>query len=382
MGPDRHSVREIRALAGARAIPPLLLVLYHYHEAHGYQHLRWFDVIVSKGYLWVEFFFALSGFVLVHAYRSREKFRYLAFLKARLTRLYPLHLFTLLLMVGMILFFRWLAALGNYVSIYDLPAYHPYTSFWSFIANLFLVQAWHLFPRLSWNGVSWFVSVEWFLCLMFPIWLWISRRGVTAGVLAMAFGLLLLRALVSPRIGLDITFDWGVLRGIGDFAVGVGLAMLYGEWRERGERLPIEVVSIIQIAVFALLVYALYATGWAHSLRDYWVLPPMFALIFVLALDRGVLAKVFQSAPLMRLGEWSFAIYMGQTTFLQLLRVAEQRLYPNPPPSWTGAIHILEPISLLILCILWGAVLFYTVERPANAWLRKTWLNANRGTAA
>src|SRR6476660_2696781 len=103
---------EIRALAGTRALPPLLLVLYHYHEAHGYQDLRWFDVFVSKGYLWVEFFFALSGFILVHVYAAQREFRYVDFLKARLARLYPLHLFTLLLMLAMVMFFRWLAAMG------------------------------------------------------------------------------------------------------------------------------------------------------------------------------------------------------------------------------------------------------------------------------
>src|ERR1051326_7207301 len=64
---------EIRALAGARALPPLLLVLYHYHEAHGYQQVRLFDVFVAKGYLWVEFFFALSGFILVHVYAARAR---------------------------------------------------------------------------------------------------------------------------------------------------------------------------------------------------------------------------------------------------------------------------------------------------------------------
>src|SRR2546423_12016858 len=99
--PRAEKPTEIRALAGARALPPLLLVLYHYHEAHGYQNLRWFDVFVSKGYLWVEFFFALSGFVLVHVYVARAPFRYGSFLKARLARLYPLHLFTLLLMLAM-----------------------------------------------------------------------------------------------------------------------------------------------------------------------------------------------------------------------------------------------------------------------------------------
>jgi peptidoglycan/LPS O-acetylase OafA/YrhL len=364
---------EIRALAGTRALPPLLLVLYHYHEAHGYQNIRWFDVFVSKGYLWVEFFFALSGFILVHVYAARHEFRYVDFLKTRLARLYPLHLFTLLLMLAMVILFRWLAPMGGYTSIYDLPGYHPYTSVWSFIGNLFLVQAWHLFPRLSWNGVSWFVSVEWFLCLIFPLYLWMARQRAWAGALLVAAGLLLLRLLVQPRVGLDITYDWGVVRGIGDFAVGVGLAILYRGVKSRTDVLPDYGMSLVQLLAFVLFIYAVYATGWAHSLRDYWVVPPLFAIIFVLAFDRGVVARVFQSAPLRLLGEWSFAIYMGQTTFLQLLRVAEQRLYPHPAPNWTHAIHIIEPCVLLIVCIVWAALLYYAIERPANAWLRTHW---------
>jgi peptidoglycan/LPS O-acetylase OafA/YrhL len=364
---------EIRALAGARALPPLLLVLYHYHEAHGYQNARWFDVFVSKGYLWVEFFFALSGFILVHVYSARAQFGYRAFLKARLARLYPLHLFTLLLMLAMVMFFRWLAALGGYISIYDLPGYHPYTSFWSFIGNLFLVQAWHVFPKLSWNGVSWFVSVEWFLCLIFPVYLWIARQRAWAGMVSIVCGLLLLRLLIQPRIGLDITYDWGVLRGIADFAVGVGLAVVYRALKPHADAFSMVWHSAAQILVFTLFFYAVYATGWAHSLRDYWMLPPLFAIIFVLAFDRGLVARLFQSAPLRLLGEWSFAIYMGQTTFLQLLRVAEQRLYPNPPAQWAHAIHLIEPAVLLLLCIAWGAALYCAVERPANAWLRAHW---------
>jgi peptidoglycan/LPS O-acetylase OafA/YrhL len=382
MAPAENHSRpdEIRALAGARALPPLLLVLYHYHEAHGYQNARWFDVPVSKGYLWVEFFFALSGFILMHVYSAKREFGYREFLKARLSRLYPLHLFTLILMLAMVIFFRWLAARGGYISIYDLPAYHPYTSSWSFIGNLFLVQAWHLFPRLSWNGVSWFVSVEWFICLVFPVYLWIVRQRIWAGVAVIVLGFALLHLLVQPKIGLDITYDWGVLRGIGDFAIGVGLAMLYRAWKARADELPTHWHSAVQMAVFASFLFAVYATGWAHTLRDYWMLPPMFALVLVLAFDRGIMARVFQSAPLRLLGEWSFAIYMGQTTFLQLLRVAEQRLYPSPDLQWRGAIHLLEPAALVIVCIAWGALLYYGVERPASQWLRKHWIAQTAST--
>ena len=108
----------------------------------------------------------------------------------------------------------------------------------------------------------------------------------------------------------------------------------------------------------------------------------MFALIFTLAFDRGILARVFQSQPLRLLGEWSFAIYMGQTTFLQLLRVFEQRVYPDPSPEWVRTIHVLEPTALVILCTAWGALLYYVVERPANGWLRSKWLRKSQSRVA
>ena len=107
---------EIRALAGARALPPLILVLFHFCEGHGYRGAKWFDFLAAKGYLWVEFFFALSGFVLTYVYFSRlqEFWRgggaYLDFLKARLARLYPLHLAMLLLILVMMLSMRAIAA--------------------------------------------------------------------------------------------------------------------------------------------------------------------------------------------------------------------------------------------------------------------------------
>ena len=379
---------EIRALMGARALPPLLLVLYHYHEGHGYQHFRWFDVFIAKGYLWVEFFFALSGFILVHVYgpRLRELWRargYGDFLKTRLARLYPLHLSTLLIMLAMILALRALAAWGGYVSIYDAPGYHPYTTFWSFSANLYLVQAWHLFPQISWNGVSWFVSVEFFLCLIFPVYLWMASGGPVRALLLLVGGFATLYYLANTsHHGLDITFDWGVVRGAADFAIGVGLAMLYRLGRARGADQWSELAwSAIQIVVAGIFLYAVYNTGWSHRPADFWLVPPLTVLILAMAFDRGILARALQTKPLIALGEWSFAIYMGQTIWLQLLRFAEQRLYPNPASQWAHFIHIAEPTALVIVCTLWGWILFRAVEQPANRAVRR-WFGQDKAKPA
>ena len=373
--PRSSAATEIRALAGARALPPLLLVLYHYHEGHGYQGIRLFDVFVAKGYLWVEFFFALSGFVLVHVYgsRARELFTakgYGTFLKNRLARLYPTHLAMLLILLLMMIGLRALAAWGGYISVFDLPGYHPHLDIPALIANLFLVQAWHLFPYLTWNGVAWFVSVEFFLCLIFPVYAWLSGGGAwRAGAMMLAGFATLYGLAQTSGHGLDITFDFGILRGMADFAIGVGLAMLFRAACSRGlGEMPESAFTAAQIAVAAIFLIAIYNSGWSHGPSDFWVVPPMTALILTISFDRGILARALQTKPLLLLGEWSFAIYMGQTTWLMMLRFAEQRLYPGA--AGTNWLHIVEPIGLVIACTLWGWLLYALVEHPANAAIR------------
>ncbi|HEY5338362.1 MAG TPA: acyltransferase, partial [Rhizomicrobium sp.] len=358
---------EIKALAGARALPPLILVLYHFCEGHGYRGLPVFDIFVTKGYLWVEFFFGLSGFILTYVYGARAaQFwhwkTYSGFLKARLARLYPLHLFMLLFIIYLLVSLRFLAHEGGYHSIYD-QAYHPALGFWPFIGNLFLVQAWNLFDRLTWNGVAWFVSVEFALCLMFPIFITISRGKVLSALLLIAAGAGLLWWLDTHNThGLDITFHNGVFRGIGDFSIGVGLAMIYRAVKARGGELaPAWMHSIIQVNIVLLLLIAIYHSGWSHNWRDIYLVPPMMALIFALSFDRGIVAQFLQTRPLQRIGEWSYAIYLGQTAWLQLIRYIEQRWLPANDAivwgmRWADLFWWIEPALLVLICLIWGAV--------------------------
>lgn len=378
---------EIKALSGARALPPLLLVMFHFSEGHGYRGWWVLDLVIARGYLWVEFFFVLSGFILTHVYgdRVREFWHgkaYPRFLEARLIRLYPVHFVMLMVVLAMVWGARLAAHWGGYVSIYDLP-YHVVLDWKSFVASLFLVQAWNLFDFLSWNGVAWFVSVEFLLCLLFPLYLWLAGgrsalgniwRGV-ALIIAGAAGIGLL--LATAKHGLDITFHNGIFRGMSDFAIGVGMAVLYrAAMARKGRPLPDYVHSLGQALVLFALFYALYHTGWGHTRRDYWSLGPIIALIWVLAFDKGLLAALMKARPLQILGGWSYAIYMGQTAWLQGIRIIEQRFYPPPDTMVFGVrfadlIWWPEPIALLLVCIGWGALLAVLVEHPAAHALRR-----------
>ena len=375
---------EIRALKGARALPPLILVLFHYCEGHGYRGAWWFDLPVARGYLWVEFFFALSGFVLTYVYATRWRQMwtprgYGSFLRARLSRLYPLHLTVLLVILAMVIVLRWVAAKGGYLSIYDEP-WHPVVTTETFVANLFLVQAWNIFPYLSWNGAAWFVSVEFLLCLLFPLYVVLARGGWRVAVVMIPAGAVALALLAHPRYGLDLTFHNGIWRGTAAFGMGVGFAVLHAKATERGAAaLPDHIFSLAQAAALACLVYALYNTGWSHTPRDIYTALAVIALVFVLSFDRGFLARALAIPPLLVLGEWSYAIYIGQTPLLQLLRHAQMHLYPLPGDlvlgrtwaQWQPLWHWLEPALLVLAAVAWGAFLYAVIEQPASAWLKR-----------
>jgi peptidoglycan/LPS O-acetylase OafA/YrhL len=212
----------------------------------------------------------------------------------------------------------------------------------------------------------------------FPLYFWLAVGGAGRGAALIAAGLGgILWLLATSRHGLDITYHNGIFRGMADFAIGVGMAVLYRARLSSGAKpLPTSMHSLAQIAVTAALFYAFYNTGWSHTRRDFWCFLPITALVWVLAFDRGVLARIMQTRPLQLLGGWSYAVYLGQTAWLQGIRIMEQHLYPPADTMIFGMrfadlIWWLEPVFLVLVCIGWGALLAALVEHPAARALRR-----------
>jgi len=75
-------------LDGLRGVAAIVVVIFHILEAHAPDHL---DLIINHGYLAVDFFFLLSGFVIGYAYDDRwTKMSVGDFFKRRLIRLQPM----------------------------------------------------------------------------------------------------------------------------------------------------------------------------------------------------------------------------------------------------------------------------------------------------
>src|SRR5690348_10816730 len=103
--PSSGSVEQLASLTPLRGIAALWVVLFHFCWRFPAIHPDRYTGAVYKGYLAVDLFFILSGFVITHVYKESFALRvtaqrYRDFLKARVARIYPLHIAVLLLFVA------------------------------------------------------------------------------------------------------------------------------------------------------------------------------------------------------------------------------------------------------------------------------------------
>ena len=182
--------------------------------------------------------------------------------------------------------------------------------------------------------------MEFALCLLFPLLLWLANGRLWRGFALIAAGL---AGLMALRSDLRRAWAWtspitmACCAGLSDFSIGVGLAVLFRGSKPR-DRLPDWVHSLIQTrGCSALLVYAIYDTGWSHT-RDghlHRAADDGAGACAGLRPRLGGATRCKTRLPQM-LGEWSYAIYMGQTFWLLVIRFFEQRLYPPPDDARAG----------------------------------------------
>jgi peptidoglycan/LPS O-acetylase OafA/YrhL len=328
------------------------VVFYHFWDNLGVSA----PDVVAKGYLGVELFFVLSGFILSHVYMEafgERRFRYPDFLRARLARIYPVHLATLL---GLALIVVLAGALGanvgdRVIAMASLPA------------QLTLTQAWGLGLAGGWNHPSWSISAEWFAYLTFPgfaflIWP-LRRRPWVAALLAagLVIGLNVgFRALAGFPLT-QATIAWGALRIVPCFALGCAVWLL---WRVETIRSAWLAKAGVAASIAAVVVSALAGAP------DF-----VFICLFgVLILALGSLpgAGSMLTAPIwVYLGEVSFAVYMvcipWQLVFEHgaktLLHLSSDTL-----PLWLWGILFVGVVPAAV-------VLHHLVERPAREAMRR-----------
>ncbi len=144
-----------------------------------------FFVFYKAGSVAVDFFFSLSGFVFFWLYADRIRDRGISawnYGVLRLSRLYPLHVLTLLVvLLGQ--------AFMHYHSGYF--AVYPYNDFYHFVLKMFFASSWGFEHGWSYNAPIWSVSIEILLYGIFFIYCSFADIQYRSLLIIITFGLLL-----------------------------------------------------------------------------------------------------------------------------------------------------------------------------------------------
>jgi peptidoglycan/LPS O-acetylase OafA/YrhL len=191
-------IHELDALRGIAAIG---VVLWHY-GAHF--HARPLDAVLhpfyNAGFLLVDFFFVLSGYVIARAYwRPSRQFHPAANIWARIARLYPLHLFTLL---ATVLILAALPAGAN-----DPDFQQPTNNLKHLLLNLTLLNQSGLQDGWSFNTPAWSISTEFIVNVAFLAFIALDNKVRTVAVILAVIGIGAL-AMFQPAISGERIFGY------------------------------------------------------------------------------------------------------------------------------------------------------------------------------
>lgn len=350
--PSSAHKQHFVVLDALRGVAALAVMQYHTND--------WFGLnLFPHGYLAVDFFFILSGFVLTFAYQEklRAGWATTSFLKTRLVRLYPLYFLGLIL--GFVMRYLPRVVPGNAVSRGHFAE--------ALVLGLFLLPLPKAVPHLNYtlfpfNYPAWSLFYE-FVANLVHVFLF--RRGALGPVAA--------TVAVSGAGFLGATFYYGTVgfglippqivaglfRVIFSYSVGVLLFLLW-----QAKPVPFRMPALVAVAslVGAL---AVRLTGRSAVFYDVGVIFVFFPVVLYLNASAKVSDRFLPLAKL--LGQASYAVYMLHVPLSEAFEVAyghvmRHNIHRDVP--WSGIVYAAVVVMAAIL-------VDRVYDVPVRDWLRR-----------
>ena len=373
-------------LDGLRGVAAMLVVAFHLFETYSGDH---FHQIINHGYLAVDFFFVLSGFVIGYAYDDRwGSMTVVDFFKRRIVRLHPM------LIVG-----TTIGALLFYFSAGEASPNVSSTPWWQLILTMLL--CWTLLPLpVRWdcrgwgetnplNGPAWSLQWEYVANILYAL---VFRRcrtwflavcvavfGVLTVLLTMnidLFGLLAERSRQAYTVigGWSLTptqLYVGASRLLYPFFAGLLLSRLGGSIKLKNGFLW---CSVAVAAVMCMPYIGTPESQWMNGLYECICILALFPLI--VAMGAGSSTKGAKSAALCKfLGDISYPLYISHHSLIYI-HYAWVRANSDAPLGT----HIFVSVALYILAVAMAYACMKLLDMPIRKWLTEHWLNRKRTT--
>lgn len=321
---------EIKSLTGVRGIFACYVMAFHlFTRDHG----EYLNTFLINGYLSVDFFFLLSGFIMsmVHnEFSIKGKGDYVDFMYKRFCRIYPLYLFLLITTILI-------------TSIHTKQFESPILIF----INATLFQS---FFGYNYIASSWSISTELFAYMAFPplIFILSQKRNI------IPFTILSIAALIYITLNnniltmsVNVTGGWqSVLRCLSDYVFGVTAYVLYCK--------GIKISRNMSYIFLAFVTYMLF-----QRYYDIYIILLCAAIIPSLTDKHNIVSKFLSTRPVHYLGKISFSLYLIHSILINQISF----LF-----DFAGSYKIQ---AVIILSFMLSALTYHFVETPSRKYLSK-----------
>jgi peptidoglycan/LPS O-acetylase OafA/YrhL len=354
----------IAPLTGIRAFAAFWVFTRHFRTEllDAFPFLHPLGTLFNVGYLGVDLFFVLSGFILTftHAEKMTDGYTWrkaVGFLWLRIGRVWPLTAFVLL-MFGLVF-------TAEIVFSKNPAIYVGQVDVWRLLQHLLLVQAWTTHP-LDWNGLDWSISAEWIAYLTFAVGVVAlgrfaavaSRRTLIITAVLLTLPMIIVGfAMQDDTILLFNKDSFSILAGVvplrvvSEFWIGAILAVLLRARLREGRPVNFPLPTILAVAIIAVIYVAtaLDPNRWVRagvSVADQFykgtdliastetiiVLPLLVGLIAALAVcRRDPLVWLLSTRPVVLGGKVSFALYLSHPLVIGAVLAVLPRVASSQP---------------------------------------------------
>lgn len=367
-------------LDGLRGVASMMVVAYHLFETYSHDPLH---QILNHGYLAVDFFFVLSGFVIGYAYDDRwNKMTLKDFFKRRLVRLHPMVIMGTLL--GALLFY-----FGD-CSAFPLISETP----WWKMLILFLLGCTMLPAITSWdirgwaetnslNGPTWSLMLEYIANILYALFIrHFSKTLLTIFVIGTAF------LTIDLTMNLDVFNIFSANRSAAYTVIGgwsitpdqiyIGISrLLYpffmGLLLSRINKLIKIKRGFWWCSVLIIVMLAMPRLGgqenmWMNGAYEAFCILLICPLIVAMGAGSDIKGKK-SVAICTFLGEISYPLYITHFPLIYM-----QIAWANSHPDASLGTIICLSVSIFILSIGLAYASLKLYDIPVREWLRKHWL--------
>lgn len=358
-------------LDGLRGVAAILVVLFHVLEV--YSHGDFSKQIINHGYLAVDFFFLLSGFVLGYAYDDRWDVMTLKdFFKRRVVRLQPMIVVGTL--IGAALFYFQISPQLGWGSIGDTPI-------WKFL--LVIVIGVTLFPVgksldiRGWtemhplNGAAWSLFFEYIANIVYALVLRRLSKAMLTLLVLIAAGVTIFYALSNEKGNMIGGWSISDLEQLKIGFIRLAFPFLAGLLMARVAKIKFIKYAFLIASLALIVLMAMPYLGGENGIINRWY--EIFCLIIafpiIIWIGAGGAVKGAKSNKVCKfLGDISYPIYITHYPFIYLYMAWVVNNNLSLEDSWYYGLGLV----VVIILVAYISMRFY--DLPVRAWLRKKFL--------